>query len=72
MSLISDLERLDELCSALSSQSGSLTSSMLANDEESISNLKTEISEAAEDLESGIAELKGYVSLMETYKSYWS
>lgn len=72
MSLIGDIERLEELCSALSTQAGSLTSTLLANDEDSIKNLKDKIDDAVEELELGITELNGYVSTMETQKDYWS
>lgn len=72
MSIIGDLERLEELSSALSTQAGSLTSTLLANDEDSIKNLKDKIDEAVDELELGISELKGYVSTMETQKNYWS
>lgn len=72
MSLNKDIEKLNDLYLDLSSQASSLTSTMLANEEESISNLKKEIETAADELEKGIKDLKGYVSKMETQKKFWS
>lgn len=72
MSLTRDIERLEDLRSALSTQAGSLTSNLLANDEESIKNLKNKIDDAVNELELGIADLKKYISKMEQQKNYWS
>lgn len=72
MSLTRDIERLEDLSSALSTQAASLTSNLLANDEESIKNLKNKIDDAVNELELGIVDLKKYLSKMENQKNYWS
>lgn len=72
MSIGKDIERLNDLCLDLSSQAKSLTTVLLANDEESVGNLQKKIEEAVEELGIGIKELEGYVSTMETQKNYWS
>lgn len=72
MSLNNDFEKLNDLCLDLSTQANSLTSALLANEEESITNLQKEIEEAADELETGIKELEKYVSTMETQKKFWS
>ena len=64
MSLNGDIERLSELCSTLSSQATVLNSTLLADDGNSVDNLKKEIDEAYNELSSAVAELKGYVSTM--------
>lgn len=72
MSVASDIKVLEDICAALSSQTSSLTSSMLANDQDSITNLANMIETAVDELEGGIAELKGYLGTMEYQKNYWS
>lgn len=72
MSVAGDIKVLEDICAALSSQTGSLSSSMLANDQESINNLKEMIETAVKELDDGINELKGYLSTMEYQNNYWS
>ncbi len=72
MSLYGDLQRLEDLCATLSTQTKSLTPSLLANSEDSISTLKDKVDSAVEELESGVAELRGYVATMEKERSTWS
>ena len=42
-----------------------LSSSLLNTDQDSVQNLKTQIDKAIQELENGVAELKGYLNTME-------
>ena len=72
MSLSKKIENLKDLSSELSSQANSMSSALLDDENNSIDNLKREITKAVNELNNGIADLEKNISNMNVQKKFWS
>lgn len=72
MSLSKKIENLKDLSSELSSQANLMSSALLDDENNSIDNLKREITKAVNELNNGIADLEKNISNMNAQKKFWS